>query len=64
MNNLKSQLQFIRESLLKEIEGIDPKLFDVQPKGFNNTIHWHIGHVLNVTEYFLFGHPQAGQSTC
>ncbi len=60
MNNLKSQFQFTRESLLKEIEGIDPELFDVQPKGFNNTIHWHVGHVLNAAEFFLFGHPETG----
>ena len=58
MTNLKSQLQFTRGNLLKEIEGISPEIFDVQPKGFNNNIHWHIGHILTVTEQFLLGYPQ------
>lgn len=61
MGDLKRQLQYTRESVLKEIEGINPELFDIQPQGFNNTIHWHIGHVLNASELFLFGHPEAGE---
>ena len=30
----------------------------VQPKGFNNTIHWHIGHILTIAEKFLFAGNQ------
>ena len=37
---------------------MSPEVFDVQPNGFNNTIHWHIGHVLTVAELFLLGYPQ------
>lgn len=58
MTNLKSQLQFARTTLIKEIEGITPETFAVQPMGFNNNIHWHIGHILTVTEQFIFGFPQ------
>ncbi len=58
MTDLTSQLQFTRTNLLKEIEGIAPEAFAVQPKGFNNNIHWHIGHILTVTEQFIFGFPQ------
>ncbi|WP_179136023.1 DinB family protein [Paenibacillus sp. 32352] len=25
------------------------------PEGFKNSIHWHIGHVLTVTEFHVFG---------
>ncbi|WP_301169710.1 DinB family protein [Brevibacillus nitrificans] len=25
------------------------------PQGFKNNIHWHIGHVLTVTEFHVFG---------
>lgn len=57
MTVLKNQLQLTRGNLLKEIEKISPAVLDVQPKGFNNTIHWHIGHVLTVAEQFLFGFP-------
>lgn len=61
MTDVKSQLHFTRGSLLKEIEGMSPEVFDVQPKGFNNTIHWHIGHILTVTEQFLLGYPQTNK---
>ena len=26
----------------------------VIPQGFNNHIHWHVGHVLTVTEFHVF----------
>ena len=58
MSELIKSVQYTRSTLLKEIEGISPELFDVQPKGFNNTIHWHIGHVLTVAEQFIFGFPE------
>ncbi|SFA95916.1 DinB superfamily protein [Lentibacillus halodurans] len=29
----------------------------MQPEGFSNNIHWHIGHVLTANEQFLFGFP-------
>lgn len=58
MSNLKGQLQFVRGNLLKEIESITPEAYAVQPIGFNNNIHWHIGHTLTVTEQFIFGFPQ------
>ncbi|WP_232732487.1 DinB family protein [Bacillus sp. mrc49] len=53
MNYVKNQLTMMRKSLLKEIEGVTPELMDVQPEGFNNTIHWHLGHVLTAAEKFL-----------
>ncbi|MDM5213876.1 DinB family protein [Peribacillus sp. NJ4] len=53
MNYVKNQLTAMRSNLLKEIEGINPEFMDVQPEGFNNTIHWHLGHVLTAAEKFL-----------
>ncbi|GAA0606957.1 DinB family protein [Virgibacillus siamensis] len=52
-----TQFNTTRNMLLKKISGLDPQSIDVQPIGFNNTIHWHIGHILTVTEQFLFGFP-------
>ncbi|WP_052350499.1 DinB family protein [Paenibacillus gorillae] len=28
---------------------------NIVPEGFKNSIHWHIGHVLTVTEFHVFG---------
>jgi len=56
MNN---QFRLMRKMLLDEIKETNPALFDIQPEGFNNTIHWHIGHVLTVGEQFLLGYPES-----
>lgn len=58
MSEVMKLSQFTRSTLLKVIEGMSPELYDVQPKGFNNTIHWHIGHILTVTEQIIFGYPK------
>ena len=47
---LFKQFELTRGSFLKTIEGITAEQASVQPEGFNNNIHWHIGHVLTVTE--------------
>ncbi len=54
MNYVKNQLTVMRGNLLKEIDGIKPEFMDVQPEGFNNTIHWHLGHVLTAAEKFYW----------
>ncbi|MGE7663596.1 DinB family protein [Peribacillus sp. NPDC097197] len=57
MNYIKNQLKVTRSSLLSEIKGLSPEFMDVQPSGFNNTIHWHLGHVLSAAEKFLLDSP-------
>ncbi|MFC3747018.1 DinB family protein [Paenibacillus sp. GCM10012306] len=32
------------------------------PEGFKNSIHWHIGHVLTVTEFHVFGLSEFAQN--
>ncbi|ASV66671.1 MULTISPECIES: DinB family protein [Cytobacillus] len=54
---IKYQLELTRNNLLREVKNIPQDLLDVQPEGFNNTIHWHIGHVLTVTEQFIMNYP-------
>jgi uncharacterized damage-inducible protein DinB len=61
--NLMSELLFkhytlARERFIKAVDELDEASADVQPKGFNNTIHWHVGHVLTVAEQFMFGFPK------
>jgi uncharacterized damage-inducible protein DinB len=55
---LFKHFEVARNYTLKNVEKMEEAVIDVQPEGFNNTIHWHIGHVLTVTEQFMFGFPQ------
>ena len=56
MNRLVGLKQFeiTRGALLTFMETLDDKTADTQPEGFNNTIRWHIGHVLTAAEVFMF----------
>ena len=55
MNRLVGLKQFeiTRGALLKFMETLDDKIADTcAPEGFNNTIRWHIGHVLTAARSF------------
>jgi uncharacterized damage-inducible protein DinB len=54
---LFKQYEMSRERIIKRVQAINPDIVDIQPKGFNNNIHWMVGHVLTVSEQFLFGFP-------
>lgn len=56
-NLIISQFSITHNAFMNEIKDLDEKQLDIQPDGFNNTIHWHIGHVLTANEQFLFGFP-------
>ncbi|AVD54490.1 MULTISPECIES: DinB family protein [Priestia] len=49
------QFELTRGSLIKFMQTLDSETADKQPEGFNNTIRWHIGHVLSAAELFMFG---------
>jgi uncharacterized damage-inducible protein DinB len=51
---LTKEFQFIRQRLFKSMEETSPEVLDIQPQGFNNTLHWHVGHILTTAENFLF----------
>lgn len=51
---IKMQFEVIRERILQKLEGLPVEIVDHQPEGFNNTIHWNLGHLIWVTEKFLF----------
>jgi hypothetical protein len=44
-----------RGRLLKLVEGCPENKRNVVPENFNNSVHWQIGHVLTITEHFVFG---------
>ncbi len=54
---LFKQYDLTRDRFIKRVQEINPEIVDIQPKGFNNNIHWMVGHVLTVAEQFLFGYP-------
>lgn len=58
MSNLVfKQFGMTRGYFIKNVESVSKEIVNVQPDCFNNTIQWHIGHVLTVTEQFMFGFP-------
>lgn len=59
MNELMfKHFEMTRGFFLKSIEGMMEETAIQQPEGFNNTIKWHVGHVLTVAEQFMFGFPK------
>jgi hypothetical protein len=55
---LLNNMELTRSFFIKNVDAVDESLVDVQPDGFNNNIHWHVGHVLTTTESLLFGFPK------
>jgi uncharacterized damage-inducible protein DinB len=55
---MSKQFELTRGSLMKFVKELDEQTADIQPKGFNNHIRWHIGHLLLSGEGFLFGFPK------
>ncbi|ENQ3076888.1 DinB family protein [Bacillus multifaciens] len=51
------QFKMTRGYFIKNVESLSKDIVNVQPDGFNNTIQWHIGHVLTVAEQFMLGFP-------
>ena len=54
----RKQFNLTRSSLLTFIKDLDEDTLDIQSTYFNNTIRWHIGHVLATDEKFLFMYPK------
>ncbi|MEH6944106.1 DinB family protein [Bacillus sp. JJ722] len=58
---MSKQFQLTRQMFLNFVQDLNEEVCQVQPPGFNNNIHWHIGHALVTAESFMFGYPK--QST-
>lgn len=54
-NHLLKQFELTRRHIFQDVEGVSAELFDVQPNGLPNTLHWQLGHILATAEGFLFG---------
>lgn len=60
---IKKQFAVTRKNILSLLEGVSPEVLDVVPEGFNNNIHWQIGHILTAGELFLFNGQKIYQKT-
>lgn len=54
----KKQFNLTRTALLTFLKDVEDEALDVQPAAFNNTIRWHVGHLLVTMEKFLFMYPK------
>jgi hypothetical protein len=45
----------VRAQTIKFAMGVSESVADIQPTGFNNTIRWHLGHILTVQERLSLG---------
>lgn len=54
---MTEQFDLARNGLLAFVKNLDEKTVDIQPKHFNNTLRWHIGHVLVSAEGLMLGYP-------
>ncbi|MEH7385076.1 DinB family protein [Bacillus sp. JJ1521] len=55
---LLTQFELLKVRFLGEVEDLTDQIVSIQPEGFNNTILWHIGHLVTVNEQFMFGYPK------
>jgi uncharacterized damage-inducible protein DinB len=47
---LFKQMSLIRSKTIQWIEAVNPAIIDTVPANFNNSIHWHVGHILIVQD--------------
>lgn len=54
VNLIKQQFTITRAEIMKTLEDVSPEMADIIPTGFNNNLHWQVGHVLYAGERHLF----------
>ncbi|WP_100011222.1 DinB family protein [Lentibacillus sediminis] len=55
---MTERIPFTRQTFLAFVRDLDEATADKEAAYFNNTIRWHVGHVLVTAESLLFGFPQ------
>lgn len=58
----RKQFNLARTALINFIEDVNEETADIQAKPFNNTLRWHVGHVLVFTEKLLFRYPKKSEN--
>lgn len=52
---LKNQFDIVRSRLVSRLAELPEEVTETVPEGFSNNIHWNLGHLLVITERFVFG---------
>jgi uncharacterized damage-inducible protein DinB len=52
-----NHFNYTRKATLGVIKRFDENKVDIQPEKLNNTLRWHVGHILVTAESLLFGFP-------
>jgi hypothetical protein len=52
MDKFLNQVELIRAVTLETLENVAAETVDIMPPGYNNTIRWHIGHILTTQDRF------------
>ncbi|MFA1819772.1 DinB family protein [Virgibacillus oceani] len=52
-----NHFNYTREATLGVVKGLDESKVDSQPEKINNTLRWHVGHILVTAEALLLGFP-------
>lgn len=52
---LFNTLSRTRRNILKQLEALPAEKRSVVPPGFNNNIHWQLGHIVTLAERILYG---------
>lgn len=55
---MSKQFDLTRNNFLGFVNKLDEEIIDIQPEHFNNTLRWHVGHVIVTAESLLFGFPK------
>ncbi|REE69713.1 DinB family protein [Paenibacillus taihuensis] len=50
------------DNFLKLLDKCPEEKRNITPEGFNTSIYWHLGHVLQITEFHVFGLSQQTMS--
>lgn len=51
---IKQQFVQTRKTLKDTLSGVNEEVLTTIPNGFNNNIHWQVGHILTSAEMFMF----------
>ncbi|HHK5542544.1 DinB family protein [Bacillus thuringiensis] len=55
---LLEQFEMTRNCFIQVVDSVPKELLHIQPSCFKNTIQWQVGHVLTITEQYIFEFPE------